>query len=975
MSQSILYNHKIRYYEIEFIKQNQELKVTSDNPFVKLNNESLLKNVKKEIVRKAKKKIYDDPLSIGLEEKKIRKNEEIKKEAENINTQSISIQSNNLNNEIQQKIKNENIFLGQSLIYNNNRISDDFNENWELLKKNLLLKFSSDDDQIIKSTFSVAMNEDEIENNYKIDIGRSRLDELEKKYKGEFSFTTTKEYVNKLDSLLIEMNSKWKSNDMVSSIKIMIHCTKILNDISTPKFYCHKFIIITNILETFSNLVYERIFKLSFPNIDIKDYDKGNFEVSPLTITEKAKDICSNWIYKCSCIRELLPRIYIDIIFLKIMKFMKTEKEIEEAIINIARKIAGISHPLISFYISIYFCYVVMSLYPKSKTFIIFLLDLLSKYKINNDLITKFSYENITPDEFIKFIEPTIEWLLYSLSLNASNAVANQIIEIIENTNNSLIVKYFIIHFPTKFTFNSKVIDFLFSNESFSKSASLTLAYTLKMATSDNLLDKKYISIITNNIYSLASTDPNSFLEGAGLISEIYIKFFDDHEQDRLFDNIFQNIRHITSVKMDKEIMKRFEKLMTTIVKKLNNSSGLINIDNFLVFVDTFKIDFRINTTKAIINQILNEDNNKKITDPYLAYVVLKINKYLNDFIFCNKRQISLQKEITSFIEDSMKKLIKNIDFGIDYETYFNFLSEIRGSIFDNNEIIELVLIEVEKICYSTLKILKGKNNKKSLRFIKACIAFIQITIPSIKDIKTQIKHLILASEIAMFNNLISECDSLIKSAITCISEIYEKGLEGKDKYNDYLYINNYLNKLLSFIIVIPSNPDYPYQLISGLINIFSNEDGQINKTYIKYLLKINITYSVIKAISTLLQFRLPYHIKNVDSNDDFLANEVSYQKEGLILIDKSINEIMEGITYLDTKKEEMKGVDLENFSLIAFEISYSLSKFIENNKQVKLIKRKMKELAIEYYHLYEKKKDRSCLKYERIKSLVGENI
>lgn len=141
---------------------------------------------------------------------------------------------------------------------------------------------------------------------YHIEQGRSRLDELEGGKKKDYNTISSGEYVAKIDVLKREMFQKWEVQDKVGTLKIVIHCTKMLNDIFTPKFYTHKFLVICDILDNFSKLIYQRVFKLSFTgneaNIDFKD-------IVPNYINQTAKDICSNWVYKCSCIRELLPRM------------------------------------------------------------------------------------------------------------------------------------------------------------------------------------------------------------------------------------------------------------------------------------------------------------------------------------------------------------------------------------------------------------------------------------------------------------------------------------------------------------------------------------------------------------------------------------------------------------------------------------------------------------------------------------------
>jgi len=351
-------------------------------------------------------------------------------------------------------------FLSYSLIVNKNfNTNDSLELNWTNIKKNLLDLFCNNFNMEVKSVYTINFEEEDLKN-YKIEQGRNRLEEIEgDKKNSKFNVISSGEYVAKMEILKREMLQKWEVEDKVGTLKIIIHCTKMLNDVFTPKFYTHKFLITADILDTFSKLIYERIYKLAFKNEKSVEFN----EINPAIINNTAKDICLNWILKCCCIRELLPRIYIDIIFLKMFKFIYTEKEIEQKILTIAKMIRGVSHPLISFYVSMYLARVALTLYPKSKQFLFILLDNITKFSLNEETILKLNYDNITVDELKKVLEPCVEWIVYGLVKNITANQFNNLVKIYDETKNFFILKNLIIHTPIKYIFNPEYMEYIFA--------------------------------------------------------------------------------------------------------------------------------------------------------------------------------------------------------------------------------------------------------------------------------------------------------------------------------------------------------------------------------------------------------------------------------------------------------------------------------------------------------------------------------
>ena len=103
-------------------------------------------------------------------------------------------------------------------------------------------------------------------------------------------------------------------------------CSKLLADTSVIQFYPSKFVLITDILDTFGQLVYERIRTKSLYQAP------GSAKPQPLPekftsdiVPSTAKETCRNWFFKIASIRELLPRIYVEASILKCTNFLSDE--------------------------------------------------------------------------------------------------------------------------------------------------------------------------------------------------------------------------------------------------------------------------------------------------------------------------------------------------------------------------------------------------------------------------------------------------------------------------------------------------------------------------------------------------------------------------------------------------------------------------------------------------------------------------
>ena len=298
-------------------------------------------------------------------------------------------------------------------------------------------------------------------------------------------------------------------------------------------------------------------------------------------------------------------------------------------------------------------------------------------------------------------------------------------------------------------------------------------------------------------------------------------------------------------------------------------------------------------------------------------------------------------------VSDVLIKFINKIDFGMDFENYINFLSEARAAYCELETVIELLVKCVQKTAIQTYKSVKGKHNKKTMRFCKVCVAYCQITIPSLTSLKTQLKLQLTTAEIALMNNLISECDSICRGIITGI----QKEIFNLDKL-EADFIINFSKSLLGFLIMVPSNPDDPFQLIRGFINVFNDET--LLKSLLVSRVKLSIFLSMAKFVTTQLQVRLPYHVYNVDSNDEIFTGDQKYIMEGNEIVETILTEILNEISEFDGK---ISPFDFDEFeflinicgnSIEIFKYNFQKTSFAVNvtNKMFELIQKYIEALS-----------------------------
>lgn len=93
----------------------------------------------------------------------------------------------------------------------------------------------------------------------KVKYRLEQLDDFEEGSVRQMLDLSQQEYVVRIEQLNQELVQAWHSDQRVRALKIAIQCAKLLVDTSVIQFYPSKFVLITDILDIFGKLVYERL--------------------------------------------------------------------------------------------------------------------------------------------------------------------------------------------------------------------------------------------------------------------------------------------------------------------------------------------------------------------------------------------------------------------------------------------------------------------------------------------------------------------------------------------------------------------------------------------------------------------------------------------------------------------------------------------------------------------------------------------
>uniref|UniRef100_A0A8D2J2Z7 VPS35 endosomal protein-sorting factor-like n=1 Tax=Varanus komodoensis TaxID=61221 RepID=A0A8D2J2Z7_VARKO len=761
-------------------------------------------------------------------------------------------------------------------------VGSDF-EPWSSKRGEILARYTTNEKLSIvrkASTPGSAVSE-------KVRTRLEELDDLEEGSQKELLNLTQQDYTNRIEELNQSLKDAWASDQKVKALKIVIQCSKLLSDTSVIQFYPSKFVLITDILDTFGKLVYERILSMCTDN---RNTLPENF--TPESVNDTAKETCLNWFFKIASIRELIPRFTLS---------NHLFRGISECLPRLTSMIRGIGDPLVAVYARAYLCRVGMKVAPHlkeslNKNFFDFLLTF---KQIHGDTVqNQLVLQCVEIPLYLTLYSPAIDWILQCISYRAAEVLLTEMMERCKKLgNNALLLNSVMSAFRAEFI-ATRSTDFIAMIKECDESGFpkhllfRSLGQNLALADPPESDRLQILNEAWKVITKLKS--PQDYINCAEIWMEYTCRHFTKREVNTVLADV---IKHMTPDRAFEEAYPQLQSIVQKVITYFHDFSVLFSLEKFLPFLDMFqKESVRVEVCKCIMEAFIKHQL-ETTKDPVILNALLHVCKTMHDSV----NALTLEDE-KRMLASLINGFLRMVSFGRDFEQQLSFYVEAR-SMFCNLEPVLVQLIHsVNQLAMETRKVMKGNHSRKTAAFVRACVAFCFITIPSLTSIFSRLNLYLLSGQVALANQCLSQGDAFFKAAISLVPEVPKTiNIEGKMRPSE-AFLLEFLCNFFSTLLIIPDHPEQGVLfLVRGLLNVIQDYTWEDNNDD-----KIRIYTNVVHLLSAMSQETFIYHVDKVESNDTLYGGDTKFLAETSKLCETVIAQILDHLKNLG-KDETLK--------------------------------------------------------------------
>jgi len=681
------------------------------------------------------------------------------------------------------------------------------------------------------------------------------------------------QYMDRVDFLQASLKRNWDHNDRVAALKVAMSAASLLNEVSDLKNYPLLWIYVTDVLTTFGHLVFQRLASL----------ESGKEET------------CRNWFFKIACMKDLVTRLYLETALIRCYSFLPDPLDVR----RLALTARGIGEPIVAIH---YRAFLAHNSLHSNQTY---LEDTLLDYLFTmQDFRSRHRHttHDISLEAYEELHLPAVEYVATVVGVKSSVAEFNKLLE--RCNSNLHMVDILIRSFPPV-TYSHQALQLVRQINNSSENDCLkvkvfaTLAEGLTVSPPPRSVRLELLNLVWKVVMNV--DDLTSYVDCTAAFVGLTLVHYSEKEVSVLLKNLLRRIEN-TDVDV---VANQLERICNDVCSK-KDFAAIVDNEHLIKLLGMFQSEKKASLSKSLLSTFTRTQG---FTDnPIVIHTVISIARDLHDSIDAltyedEKRQVA----------QIICKFIDKVDFGRNIEDHFNILVECRACFPNLDAVIDRLVVAVAGLAMKTLKIIK-QHTKRTILFVKSCIAYCHITIPSIDSPMKRLRMYHLASQAALGNALLPQSESLYQMVISTIDEIPESEAYTNKKVP---VLADFLVSFVGSLLLVPGYPK-PFQLVQNLL--MAIEKYPFWKPLAGSKLQIRI--AVVQLLAALRRPTFLDGIKGVDSNDVLYGCSQEYLKDLKTLADSVIQSAVEEI--LSNTRFTKQALQLADILMVIFDPSYS---------------------------------------------------
>ena len=745
---------------------------------------------------------------------------------------------------------------------------------------------------------------------------------------------TQKDFIKIIEKFHKNLQTAWGAEQRRDALRIAIKLAKLLGDTTkVVRFYPSKWVLITEILDTFGDLVFERLKKRSTVMVDgIEITLKDNFRASE--VADHAKETCKNWFFKIASIRELLPRLYMELAIIRCYKFLYDDY-FPKLLPHIARIIRGIGDPLVSMFARAYLARRGHVVAPLQKDYLNMMVNdhvFLQQTFSEPSHLEVLSNRGLSSAEYLDLFSPSLDWIVQCVAVRSDEALFRSTLAKYTDKSSGIVLNSIISSFDPKYiSANASLFierikasdNNVFPHHELYRTLGVTLLLDTNVKITAKEAAKNFMAI-WKDISPM--TDAEKYISVAEVFIEYPMKYINAKATNYLLEDI---VKHVSGDRKYVDLQLHLQSILDKILIQTTNFADLFALESFIPLFDLFRGNTQVEASRSLLMAFAKTQGT--ITDPIIINTMFGVAKIVHDAINAFSYEEDVRKT-----SSMLTNFVSKMDFGRDFEKHLNFYVECRRA-FANIDAVKGNLVKgALNLLIKTYKIVNGVHSKETAAFARACIAYCYITIPSMEDIFSRLNLYLFAGQIALKNQSVSQAESLFKAAVAAIDEVpptIENARDRKSRSSEPELVE-FIKHFVALLVAVPGHPELgPFYLLRGLFHVIKEypfEEGSIARA--------EAYVSMITLLSTSKKPPFPYHLEGVDGNDVLYAGTVEYEAE----VNDFINELiplvwaeiqvfkkMQKLPGMKIKKAKIS-LDLLNIVLTSTTLTPELAKLVQ---------------------------------------------